>query len=185
MVFGIFIDIPLLVLPFVLMFVWRKKITRQVLRLHLPPLILCILISIPLIIFEEQIDCMPSWCGTVLIPPTLPFLAIEIGILGGLVVWAHAKNLRRVTLAFAIYGLAFELLVGGLAGAPLIIDILLGPWVAFGYVFISMLPLKILIDGRPLPVGSNEAGTVGASGGGSNAGSYPHHPSGDSRYMVA
>jgi hypothetical protein len=165
MVFGIFIDIPLLVGPFALMFAWREKITRQVLRVHLPPLILSVLVSIPLIIFEEQIDCMPSWCGTVLIPPTLPFLAIEIAVLGGLVVWAHAKNLFRVTLTFAIYGVGFELLVGGLVGAPFIVDILLGPWVAFGYVFISMLPLRVLIFGRRDSAGSNTAGLVGASGG--------------------
>jgi hypothetical protein len=104
MVFGIFIDVPLLVVPFALMIVWRKNILRQILRIQVPPLVLCILVSIPLIILEEQIDCMPAWCGKVVIPPSLPFLAIEITVLGGLVVWAHAKNLFRVTIGFAICG---------------------------------------------------------------------------------
>jgi hypothetical protein len=165
MVFGIFIDVPLLVVPFVLMIVWRKKIPRQILRIHAPPLVLCILLSIPLIIFEEQIDCMPNWCGRVLIPPTLPFLAIEIAVLGGLVVWARAKNLFRITMGFAIYGVSFELLVGGLVGAPLIVDILLGPWVALGYIFISMLPIAVLIEGRKPSTSPGQSGLVGASGG--------------------
>ncbi len=165
MVFGIFIDVPLLVAPFFPMFVWRKKILKQILRIRIPPLVLCVLIAIPLITFEEQIDCMPSWCGRVLIPPTLPFLAVEIAFLGGLVVWLHAKNLFRVTLGFAIYGLAFELLVGGLVGAPLIVDVLLGPWVFFGYVFISMLPIGVIIEGRRPLTSASGPGVVGASGG--------------------
>jgi hypothetical protein len=172
MVFGIFIDVPLLVVPFVLMIVWRKKILRQILRIQVPPLLLCILVSIPLIIFEEQIDCMPAWCGKVVIPPTLPFLAIEIAVLGGLVVWAHAKNLFRITIGFAIYGVSFELLLGGLVGAPLIVDILLGPWVALGYSFISMLPVAVLTEGRKPSTSSSQSGFGWSLGRGLNPRPY-------------
>lgn len=146
MVFGIFFDVPLIVGCFLVMFRFRKKLARAILRVKLPPLVLYLLLSVPLIIFEEQIDCMPSWCGAVAIPPTLPFLFIEMLVLGGIVLWWHAKNVLRVTLVYSIFGVLFEIFLGGLVGAPIVVIALLGPYVAVGYAFISMLPLTVLIE---------------------------------------
>ncbi len=123
----------------------------------LPPVALYLILSVPLIIFEEQIDCMPSWCGKVAIPPTLPFLFIEMLVLGGIVSWRHVKSALHVTLVFSIYGVLFEILVGGLSGAPLLIIALLGPYVAVGYAFISMLPLTILVEEEAVLVGGRSA----------------------------
>ena len=109
---------------------------------------LYLLLSFPLIIFEEQIDCMPAWCGAVLIPPTLPFLFVEILVLGGLVIWRNAKDVKRITLAYSIFGVLFEIFLGGLVGAPLLIIAIIGPYVMVGYAFVSMLPLEVLIEGR-------------------------------------
>lgn len=128
------------------MFRFRKRLAQAILRLRLPPLALYLILSVPLIIFEEQIDCMPSWCGAVAIPPTLPFLFIEMLVLGGIVLLLHAKNVLHVTLVFSIYGVLFELLLGGLVGAPIVIIALLAPYVAVGYAFISLLPLTILME---------------------------------------
>lgn len=150
MVFGILIDAPLVVGGFLIMFRFRKKLALDVLRVKLPPLALYLILSVPLIIFEEQIDCMPAWCGMVAIPPTLPFILIEMLLLGGIVLWRHATNVLRVTLFFSIFGVFWEILLGGLVGAPLIIIALLGPYVGVGYAFISMLPLKVLIDGEAM-----------------------------------
>ena len=148
MVFGVLIDVPLLAGTFAVMLVYRRQLTRALLRFHMPPLALYLLLSVPLIIFEEQIDCQPAWCSSVVIPPTLPFLLVETIVLGAIVSLVHAKNLVRTTLVFSAYGLSFELLVGGLAGAPLLIDAILGPYVMLGYAYISMLPLRVLINGR-------------------------------------
>ncbi len=76
MVFGVFVDVPLLTLTFVAMFRFRKRLTSALVKVRVPPLAMYLVLSVPLIIFEEQIDCMPSWCGSVLIPPTLPFLLV-------------------------------------------------------------------------------------------------------------
>ena len=73
-------------------------------------------------------------------------------VLGAIVSLIHAKNLARATLLFSAYGLSFELLVGGLAGAPLLIDAILAPYVMLGYAYISMLPLRVLINGMTTPV---------------------------------
>ena len=151
MVFGIFIDVPLVVGGFFIMFRFRKKLAQSILRVKLPPLALYLILSVPLIIFEEQIDCMPAWCGTVAIPPTLPFILIEMLALGGIALWRHAKNVSRVTLLFSIFGVLWEIFLGGLVGAPLIIIALLAPYVAVGYAFISMLPLEVLIEGAATP----------------------------------
>ena len=130
------------------MYRYGDRFSREVLRVKLPALALSLLLSVPLIIFEEQIDCMPAWCGAVLIPPTLPFLLVEILVLDGLAMWRSAKSVKRVTLAYSVFGVSFEIFFGGLAGAPLLIIAIIGPYVMVGYAFVSMLPLKVLIDGR-------------------------------------
>jgi hypothetical protein len=148
MVFGIFFDVPLLTGTFVLMVYFRKQLTTTIAKLRLPPLALYLLLSVPLIIFEEQIDCQPSWCGSVAIPPTLPFLLVEMLLLGVIVLWRRVKNLTRVTLVYSIFGVSFELFLGGLVGAPAVVVVLLAPYVALGYAFISMLPVSVLIERR-------------------------------------
>lgn len=160
MVFGILIDVPLIVGGFLLMFRFRKRLALAILKVKLPPLALYLILSVPLIIFEEQIDCMPAWCGMVAIPPTLPFLFIEMLVLGALVLRLHARNVLRVTLVFSIYGVLFEIILGGLQGAPLIIIALLGPYVAIGYAFISMLPITVLLEREATVEGGKEIAAI-------------------------
>jgi len=148
LVFGALIDVPLIVGGFLLMFRFRKKLALDILRVKLPPLALYMILSVPLIIFEEQIDCMLAWCAKVAIPPTLPFILVEMLVLGGLALWRHAKNVLLVTLFFSIFGVFWEIFLGGLVGAPLIIIALLAPYVGVSYAFISMLPLEVLIKGE-------------------------------------
>ena len=135
------------------MFRYRKRLALTILRVKLPPLALYLLLSVPLIIFEEQIDCMPAWCGMVAIPPTLPFLLIEMLVLGGIVLWRHAKNVLRVTFVYSIFGVLWEIFFGGLVGAPLVVIALLAPYVGVGYAFVSMLPLTVLVEGKTIHEG--------------------------------
>ncbi len=148
MVFGLFIDVPLLTITFVVMLVFRKRLAVSLVKTGLPLVALYALLSVPLIIFEEQIDCQATWCGRVAIPPTLPFLFVEILVLGVLVSLLHTKRPLRATLVFSVYGVLFELILGGLRGAPLVVVVLLAPYVAMGYAFISMLPLTVLLEGK-------------------------------------
>ena len=157
MVFGVFIDVPLLTIPFLLMIKFRGRLTSEISKLRLPLIALYVLLAIALLIFEEQIDCMPAWCGTVVIPPTIPFLLLEMLVLGGLVLVLHAKNPLRVALVFSVYGVLFELFLGGLVGAPILIAAILAPYVGVGYAFVSMLPLSVLMKGKdraPMSVSS-------------------------------
>ncbi len=151
MVFGILIDVPLIVGGFALMLDYRKRLTGLLMKIQIPTLGLYMLLSLPLIIFEEDIDCMPAWCGKVLIAPTLPFLLVEMFVLGLLALRLHAKSALRVTLGFSIFGVSWELLLGGLVGAPVVIAALLAPYVMVGYGFVSLLPLMVLLEGKRAP----------------------------------
>ncbi len=136
--------------PFLLMIKFGGRLTSEISKLRLPLIALYVLLAIPLLIFEEQIDCMPAWCSTVVIPPTIPFLLLEMLVLGGLVLVLHAKNPLRVTLVFSIYGVLFELFLGGLVGAPILIAAILAPYVGMGYAFVSMLSLSVLMKRKDL-----------------------------------
>jgi hypothetical protein len=147
MVFGFLIDVPLLTIAFVLIVVYRDRMTAAIRRLDAPPILLCTLTAIPLIIFEEQIDCMPAWCGRVVVPPTLPFLLIEVIILAMLVTYLQSKNLRRAIFAFSVYGIAWEYFLGGLRGLePSLVAIFIVPYVGLGYAFVSLLPVSVVMS---------------------------------------
>lgn len=145
MVFGVLVDVPLLVGTFVLMLVFRKGAVRALARVDIPLFLLFLLLSIPLIIFEEDIDCMPAWCGQVIIPPTLPFLVFEIFVLGLIAVFLHVRRPFLLVLCYCVFGVGWELTVGGLKGASLLVDLILVPYVALGYAYVSMLPLELLV----------------------------------------
>ena len=153
MVFGFFIDVPLLTITFAFIVVFRKRLTAAIVRLGAPPILLCTLVAIPLIIFEEQIDCMPAWCGKVAVPPTLPFILIEVVVLALLIARLHATSLRKVILAFSVFGIGWEYFLGGLRGLePSLVTVFIVPYVGLGYAFVSLLPISVFMnstaDGR-------------------------------------
>ena len=153
MVFGFFIDVPLLTISFAIIAVFRMKLAGALTANRLPHFLLFLLAAVPLIIFEEQIDCMPAWCGKVAVPPTLYFLELEVLVLGLLAVFLRARSAPRVALAFSVYGIFFELIVGGLRGLqPSLAALFLVPYVGIGYAFVSLLPLEVLL-GRRAAVG--------------------------------
>ena len=171
MVFGVLIDVPIIVGGFLIMLFYRKQLTSILARIPLPALATCVLISIPLIILEEQIDCMQSWCGRVLIPPTLPFLLLEVFAVSLIAVRAHVKSPVRVVSVYSVLGVFWELLFGGLVGAPLVIVAIFAPYVWIGYAFVSLIPLSVVLvrkntvmksDGKP--TGTTNSGPVSRSG---------------------
>src|SRR5215831_15231813 len=135
MVFGFLIDVPIVVGGYFLMFKYRIRLGERLSSVRLPSLATCMLLCIPLIILEEQINCMPAWCGTVLIPPTLTILAIEILGLALISLKIHAKNAFRVTALYSVFGVFVEATVGGLVGAGWLIGAIFAPyvWISYGF----------------------------------------------------
>lgn len=131
---------------------YRKKISKEILRIPLPKIVLCLLTCIPLIIFEEQINCQPWWCGKVLIPPTLTFLFVEILILLIIIKILKLRSVIKIAIFYGIFGLAFELIFGGLIGifraGPIAIFFLI--WTFIWYMFLVLIPLTILLESKQL-----------------------------------
>lgn len=127
------------------MLFYRRQLTKALANVPIPVFVTGILLSVPLIIVEEQIDCMRSWCGQVLIPPTLPFLFVEVIIVGLIALRIHAASAVRVVSVYSVFGVLWEVFLGGLAGAPFLITLLFAPYVWTGYAFISLLPISVLL----------------------------------------
>lgn len=163
MVFGIFIDVPIVVGGYFLMLRYRRQLTDRFAWAKIPSLALGVLLSIPLIILEEQINCMPAWCGTVLVPPTLTFLLIEVFALSLLSLGIHAKNAFHVVSLYSVFGVFFEATVGGLVGAGFLITLIFAPYVWISYGFISLLPISILIENQRASMKNPQTGTIDSS----------------------
>jgi len=139
---------------------YRKQLAARLGRVKLPSIAVCMLLSVPLIMLEEQINCMSSWCGTVLIPPTLTILLVEIFGLGLISLTIHAKNAFRVTAAYSVFGVFIEASTGGLLGAGLLIALVFAPYVWISYGFISLWPISALIADRQLSAKNPEISAV-------------------------
>ncbi len=158
--FGILIDVPTVVGGYFLMLRYRRLFASRLAGTKLPSLVVCLLLAVPLIILEEQINCMPSWCGTVLIPPTLTILLVEIFGLSVISLKMHAQNAFRVTAIYTVFGVFIEASTGGLLSAGPLIALIFSPYVWISYGFISLLPISVLIAGRQQPIKTPEISVV-------------------------
>lgn len=158
MAFGPIIDVPILSVVFAFLVKWKDFLIRWVKKIHLPKILLALLVSIPLLIFEEHINCGAYGCTNVFIPPTIPFLLVLELILFGLIKLSRIKNIIWQTIFLSFLGILFEFFLGvdhaelhQLALAQPLIFILLTLWVGFSYTFAYFLPLAIININNPLP----------------------------------
>ena len=148
MAFGAFIDVPIIVVAFILTTFYRKQISHAIRKIKLPAILLSLLIAIPLIIFEEHINCGAYQCQPVIMPPTLPFLFIEVLILLVLVKISHTKRVFAPALLYFIFGVAWEFTVGvankELYALNLFYQLFFIFYIGVSYAIIVILPLTIL-----------------------------------------
>tara|TARA_Y100000310_G_scaffold341966_1_gene443112 strand:+ start:2407 stop:2865 length:459 start_codon:yes stop_codon:yes gene_type:complete len=145
---GFFLDILILSLTFILIIKYREKIAKLFKKIPLSKFPVYLISSIPFMIFEENINCAPSGC--VLIPWTIPFLLLFVLVLGLIVRRLKPKSLKYPLIGFLIFGILWEVLIGGLRNQLTII----GPalysfmifWVALSYAYIVIVPLTILLN---------------------------------------
>ena len=156
MAFGFWIDFLFIVLGVLLMAKFRIAISSFFFRLKLRSYWLFLLSSVPFIILEENINCMPEWCMPEhfgfanIIPPTTPILLIFIAALGLVVIHFKPKHMRWPLIGFCIWGIVFEIVFGFIRGNVLsfnLIELIFGlSWVAISYAFLVIVPLTLLID---------------------------------------
>ena len=146
-------DIPMLILTMAVMVKFREPIAGFFERSRLPTFLLYVLVSVPFILFEENVNCLQSGCRV--IPSTLPALLVFILILGTAVKVLRAKNIAIVLAVFSVLGLSYELLFGSshLQFLPIVttpFGIFLALWTMFSYTFIAFTPLTILMGQFPV-----------------------------------
>ncbi len=142
-----FADIPLLSLVMALLIKFRKSIAKKIKKIPLPNFILYLIVWLPFSIFEENINCLPTGCKV--IPSTIPMLFIFGLVLGILVIKFKPKRIGWPLSLFSIFGLLWEIFLGGLRGGILgPIGIFFSIWTMIGYAFIAIIPLTILIEER-------------------------------------
>ena len=112
---------------------------------------LALLCAIPLLTFEEHINCGAYGCTNVIIPPTIWFLLFEQLVVFLMLYALHSKKILLPTILYAIFGILFEFLIGAaqvglhqLAASNPLVFILLMLWVGFSYMFVIILPLMVL-----------------------------------------
>jgi hypothetical protein len=151
MALGPILDVPIMSGVFALQFKYGKRIASFLIKSKIPKIVLAVLVSIPLLSFEENINCGAFECKHTLWPPTLWFLIIE-GFLFLLIIRkTRLKTVFKQTLAYAIYGMLFEITIGqpaeglrSLLAANPIVFVLIMLWVGISYAFVIYLPLLIL-----------------------------------------
>lgn len=140
-------DIAILSATFILIIIFRKKISKLFTWMPLPRFFVYLISSLPFIIFEENINCLPSGCT--LLPPTIPFLFSFVLILGLIIKFTPLKNLWAATLAFSAFGILVEYVVGASHTELRTLEGFFGFfmlfWIGLSYAYLVIVPLTILL----------------------------------------
>jgi len=147
---GFIPDTLFLGITFFLIIKFREKLTNLFFKININQFLLFILSSIPFMIVEENINCLPTGC--VFIPWTIPFLIIFVSILGFITIKSKTKNIKFPLIGFISFGVLWEVLIGGLRGQLNAIGIpfylFMIFWVALSYAYLVIIPLKILLRNK-------------------------------------
>jgi hypothetical protein len=151
MAFGPIIDVPLLSTIYGIFYKFHGRILKTILKIKLPKLFLAMLISVPLISIEENINCGAFNCRFAVIPPTI-YILIVFQLIYLLISRKYPQvSPEKKALYYGVFGILFELIFGvakkqlyALAMANPLGFILIILWVGFSYWFVIYLPLQII-----------------------------------------
>jgi hypothetical protein len=143
-------DVTIIVITFFLMVKYNEKIVSLILWIKLlPRFLLFILTSIPLIIFEENINWGAIGNTYTLLPWTLLPLLLFLIITGYLAKKFKAKSVIVPMYSLIMFGIFWELLFGGLRGQmfvlPMPFFVFMIFFVGLSYAYITYIPLKVLL----------------------------------------
>lgn len=146
---GFIPDVLIIAITFILMVKFNEKIVNLILKIKIPRFLLYILISIPLIILEENINWGAIGNNYNILPWTLIPLLLFLVIAGYFAKKFKAKNVKVPMYSLVLFGILWELFFGGLRGQvfvlPLAFFIFMVFFVGLSYAYISYIPLKVLL----------------------------------------
>lgn len=146
---GFAADVAILSITFILIIIFRKKLVKLFLLIPLPNFLIYLISSLPFMLIEENINCLPTGC--LLFPPTIPLLLIFVAVLGLIAKLTKIKRILLTTIIFSIFGVLFEFVLGATnaqlqaLGWPFKIFMVF--WVGISYAYLVVVPLKILVEG--------------------------------------
>ncbi len=134
-------------LGFFLLVRHRHILVEWLLHSHSSTLVVYLLCALPLMLFEENINCLPSGCH--LIPVTIPFLVIFLVLIYGIIRMTKVRALWYVLVPACSVGLLWEL-TWGVSGSvfralPLPWFIYIALWTWMSYAFFTIVPVQYLL----------------------------------------
>jgi hypothetical protein len=144
---GLVIEGPLFVWTLWLIVKYRASIAAWFKRIPvLPTFIVAIISTFPFMLFEENLNCLPSGC--VLVPPTIPFLTGFVVFFVILFSLIKIKSIKIPVIVFSIFGLWVEFFYGvgvkELWALPPHWFIFFIFWIAISYAYFAIIPFEII-----------------------------------------
>jgi hypothetical protein len=133
---------------FLLLLRYRTMLAEWLCTRSFPTLLVYLVSALPLMLFEENVNCLPSGCR--LIPVTIPFLMLFLVVVYVIVTMTKAHSLWRIVLPACAVGLLWEVTVG-VAGPefralPVLQFIYISLWTWMSYAFFTIVPVQFLLQ---------------------------------------
>jgi len=141
---GFIPDVLFLGITFFFLVKYREKIASWLLKIPLPNYVTFLLTIFVLSVIEENINSGFPFFIIPFIPWTVPILMLQVMILA----WAMnkwASSIKWPLIIYMIFGVLWEMVLGGLRGQlgviPLWLYLFMIFWVALSYAYVSIIPL--------------------------------------------
>ena len=128
---------------FLIILKYRVKISDWLLSVSAPSVLVYTLSSLPFMLFEENVNCLPSGCR--LIPVTIPFLLVYMLLVFGIMKWIKIKAFWRTLLIVCSVGLLWEVSLGVASvefrALPPVWFVYISLWTWMSYAYFTAIPL--------------------------------------------
>ncbi len=122
---------------FMILFRYRHTLMRFLLTFRYPMFLVYVVSAFPLMIFEENINCLPSGCRFII-------------ALYGIVRMFRVESLSKVLIPACMTGVLWEATFGVAAAQfqslPLLQFLYIALWTWMSYAFFTLVPLQYLIE---------------------------------------
>jgi len=142
-----FFDDLVLLISFFVIIKHKDKLSDWFLKLKLPFWAVYILGALPFMLFEENVNCLPSGCRAV--PLTIPFLIVFLFILLFFITKLKLKKFWPIVTTFSIFGVLFEFFFGAASAVfkslPFLWLLIVALWTWLSYAFFTIVPVNVVL----------------------------------------
>lgn len=150
-IFGL-IDQVFLWATFGLIVKYRMAIASYFLKWPLHPMLVSLIIALPFLLVEENVNCLRSGCK--FIPLTLPALFIFLIVVMLIAYFTRTKRFWLLISVSCAIGILYELAFGDTGAEfralPPLLFAYISAWAWMGYAYFTVVPLTYLIQKRQM-----------------------------------